>query len=39
MPIRYERDDSRRLVEVTAQGAFKKSGTIAVIERQRAEDT
>jgi hypothetical protein len=39
MPVRYEREDARRRVVVTAEGAFQTSDMIAVIARQRAEDT
>jgi hypothetical protein len=38
-PVRYERDDARRRVVVTVEGAFQTSDVIAVIGRQRAEDT
>jgi hypothetical protein len=38
MPVRYERDDTRRRVVVTAQGAFLTSDMLTVIERQRADD-
>ncbi len=39
MSIQYERDDARRRVKVTVQGTFEKSDMLAIIERQRAEDT
>jgi hypothetical protein len=39
MPVRYERDDARRRVVVTVEGAFQTSDQLTVIERQRAEDT
>ena len=39
MPVRYERDDARRRVVITAQGAFQTSDMLEAIERQRAEDT
>jgi hypothetical protein len=38
MPVRYERDDSRRRVVVTSQGAFQMIDMLAVVERQRADD-
>jgi hypothetical protein len=38
MPIRYERDDSRRCVVVTVQGAVEPNDALAIIERQRLED-
>src|ERR1700738_1037054 len=39
MPVRYERDDTRRRVVVTVHGAFQASDMLTVIERQRAENT
>jgi hypothetical protein len=39
MPVRYERDDVRRRVVVTVEGALQTSEMLAAIERQRAEDT
>jgi hypothetical protein len=38
MPIRYHRDDSRRRVVVTVEGAVEPADALAVIERQRLED-
>ena len=37
MPIRYERDDTRRRVMVTVQGTLEPDA-LAVIERQRLDD-
>src|SRR6202049_1723270 len=37
MPIRYERDDTRRRVVVTVQGPFAVADFLAVMERQRAD--
>jgi hypothetical protein len=39
MLIRYERDEARRRVVVTVEGAFQTIDMLTVIERQRAEDT
>jgi hypothetical protein len=39
MPVQYERVDARRRVVVTEHGVLKTSDMLAVIERQRAEDT
>jgi hypothetical protein len=39
MPVRYERDDARRRVVVTVEGAFETRDMFTVIARQRAEDT
>jgi hypothetical protein len=39
VPVRYERDDARRRVVVTVEGAFQASDMLAVFGRQRAEDT
>lgn len=38
MPIRYERDDARRRVVVTAEGTIDPYDTLGVIERQRLDD-
>jgi hypothetical protein len=37
MAFRYERDDARRRIVVTVEGAFQTSAMLAVIERQRAD--
>jgi hypothetical protein len=39
MPIRYELDDVRRRVVVTVQGPFQVDDILAVMARQRAEQT
>jgi len=39
MPIRYERDDSRQCVVVTIQGEFDPADMLAIMARQRGEDT
>ena len=39
MPVRYERDDTRRRVVVTVEGALQTSEMLAAIGRQRAENT
>jgi len=39
MAVVYERDDARRRVLVTVEGAFQTSDMLTVIERQRVEDT
>ena len=39
MPVRYERDDARRRVVVTVEGALQTSEMLAAIGRQRAENT
>jgi hypothetical protein len=39
MPVSYARDDTRRRVVITVQGAVQTSEMLTVIERQRAEDT
>jgi hypothetical protein len=39
MAFQYDRDDSRRLVVVTWQGAFATSEILEAVGRQRAEDT
>jgi hypothetical protein len=39
MPARYDRDDERRCVVVTIQGAFEMDDIFAVIARLRGEDT
>ena len=39
MPVQYERDDVRRRVVITVQGALQTSDMLAAIERQRAENT
>jgi hypothetical protein len=38
MPIRYERDDTRRRVVVTIPGPFAIEDFLAVIERQRGDN-
>ena len=38
MAIRYERDDTRRLIVATAEGPYKTSEFVEVIQRQRADD-
>ena len=38
MPIRYERDDTRRRVVVTIQGPFALADFLEVIERQHRDD-
>jgi hypothetical protein len=37
MPFRYERDDIKRRVVVTFQGAFQKNEGLTVLERHRLE--
>src|ERR1700687_4985156 len=39
MPIRYERNDSRRRMVVTMKGAFQTDDVLAIMARQRVEDT
>src|SRR5712692_7677704 len=39
MPIRYERDDVRGRVVVTIQGEFQTDDMLAIMWRQRVEDT
>jgi hypothetical protein len=39
MPIRYELDDVRRRVVVTVEGPFQVDDILAVMARQRAEQT
>jgi hypothetical protein len=39
VPVQYERDDVRRRVVITVQGAIQTSDMLTAIERQRAEDT
>ena len=39
MPVRYERDDARRRVVVTIQGAFQLDDILVIMERLRSEDT
>jgi hypothetical protein len=39
MSIRYELDDLRRRVVVTAQGPFQTDDVLAIMARQRAEHT
>jgi hypothetical protein len=39
MSTRYERDDSRRRVVITIQGAFQADDVLAIMSRQRREDT
>ena len=39
MPVRYERDDARRRVVVTIQGAFQLDDILAIMERLHSEDT
>jgi hypothetical protein len=39
MPVQYERDDVRRRVVITVQGALQMSEMLTAIERQRTEDT
>jgi hypothetical protein len=39
MPIRYECDDARRRVVVTVQGTIDPDDSLAIIERQRLDDT
>jgi hypothetical protein len=39
MPIRYERNDSRRRMVVTMKGAFQTDDVLAIMARQRVENT
>jgi hypothetical protein len=39
MPIRYERNDSRRRMIVTMKGAFQTDDVLAIMARQRVENT
>ena len=39
MPIRYERNDSRRRMVVTMRGAFQTDDVLAIMARQRVENT
>jgi hypothetical protein len=39
MPMEYERDDVRRRIVITFQGAFQAADVLAVMARYRAEDT
>ena len=39
MPIAYERDDSRRLITVTATEPYAVGDILSAIDRQAAEDT
>jgi hypothetical protein len=39
MPIRYERNDSRRRMVVTMKGAFQTDDVLAIMARQRVEKT
>jgi hypothetical protein len=39
MPVRYERDDVRRRVVITAEGPFEPAEFSALIERRRREGT
>jgi hypothetical protein len=39
VPIRYERDDTRRRVVVTLEGQFQTDDILASLERNRSEDT
>src|ERR1700730_10040618 len=39
MPIRYERNDSRRRMVVTMKGAFQTDDLLALMARQRVENT
>src|ERR1700730_5987298 len=39
MPIRYERNDSRRRMVVTMKGAFQTHDVLAIMARQRVENT